>query len=79
MISYMKTNDPLELLSQEEHDRLLMADWNAGDHRINRELTLAFEERNQRQALADAVKKRITKANQARPTENVGGRGPRAN
>jgi len=63
MISYMKTNDPLELLSQEEHDQLLMADWKAGNHAFNRELTLAFEERNQRQALADAVKKRRSDLN----------------
>jgi DNA-binding XRE family transcriptional regulator len=63
MISYMKTNNPVELLTQEEHDRLLMADWKEGDHAFNRELTLAFEERNQRLALADAVKKRRSELN----------------
>ncbi|MFM2373802.1 MAG: helix-turn-helix protein [Actinomycetota bacterium] len=57
MISYMKTKDSVELLSQEEHDRELMADWTAEDHEFNRALTLAFEERTQRLALADAVKK----------------------
>jgi DNA-binding XRE family transcriptional regulator len=57
MISYMKTKNYPELLTQEEHDRELMANWRPEDHEFNRALTLAFEERAQRLALADAVKK----------------------
>ena len=56
MISYMKTEKSLELLTQEEHDNELMASWKPGDHEFNRALTLAFEERAQRLALANAVK-----------------------
>jgi DNA-binding XRE family transcriptional regulator len=57
MISYMKTQNSIELLTQEEHDRELMANWRPEDHEFNRALTLAFEERTQRIALANAVKK----------------------
>jgi DNA-binding XRE family transcriptional regulator len=57
MISYMKTEKPLELLTQEEHDSELMAGWKPEDHEFNQALTLAFEERAQRLALADAIKK----------------------
>jgi DNA-binding XRE family transcriptional regulator len=57
MISYMKTQNSIELLSQEEHDRELMANWTTEDQEFNRALTLVFEERAQRLALADAVKK----------------------
>jgi DNA-binding XRE family transcriptional regulator len=57
MISYMKTMNSPELLNQEEHDRELMANWRPEDHEFNRALTLAFEERAQRLALANAVKK----------------------
>jgi len=57
MISYMKTKNSVELLTQEEHDRELMANWRPGDHEFNRTLTLAFEEQTQRLALANAVKK----------------------
>lgn len=57
MISYMKTENSLELLTQEEHDNELMAGWKPEDHELNRALTLAFEERAQRLALANAVKK----------------------
>jgi DNA-binding XRE family transcriptional regulator len=57
MISYMKTKNSPELLTQEEHDRELMANWRPEDQEFNRALTLAFEERAQRLALADAVKK----------------------
>jgi len=57
MISYMKTKNSIELLSQDDHDRELMANWTTEDHEFNRSLTLAFEERTQRLALADAVKK----------------------
>lgn len=56
MISYMKTDNSLDLLTQEEHDRELMANWRPEDHEFNRALTLAFEERTQRLALANAVK-----------------------
>ncbi|MCX6495707.1 MAG: helix-turn-helix transcriptional regulator [Rhodoluna sp.] len=56
MISYMKTEDSLVVLTQEQHDQLLMADWKPEDHEFNRVLTLAFEERNHRQSLAEAVK-----------------------
>lgn len=56
MISYMKTSDSVEILTQEQHDQLLMAHWRPEDHEFNRVLTLAFEERNQRTALAEAVK-----------------------
>ncbi|CAB4680194.1 MAG: helix-turn-helix domain-containing protein [Actinobacteria bacterium] len=55
MISYMKTQNSLEILTQEEHDKLLMADWKPEDHEFNRNLTLAFEERNLRNSLAMAV------------------------
>jgi DNA-binding XRE family transcriptional regulator len=55
MISYMKTQNSVEILTQEEHDKLLMADWKPEDHEFNRNLTLAFEERNLRKSLADAV------------------------
>lgn len=57
MISYMKTQSSIELLSQEEHDRELMANWTPENHEFTRALSLAFEERTQRLALADAVKK----------------------
>jgi len=57
MISYMKTENSLDLLTQEEHDRELMANWSPEDHEANRALTLAFEERAQRLALANAVKR----------------------
>ena len=57
MISYMKTKNSVELLSQVEHDHELMANWRPEDHEFNRALTLAFEERTQRIALANAVKK----------------------
>ena len=60
MISYMKTSDSVEILSQEQHDELLMAEWRPEDHEFNRVLTLAFEERNQRTALAEAVKSKRT-------------------
>lgn len=60
MISYMKTQNSIELLSQEEHDRELMANWTTEDHEFNRVLSLAFEERTQRLALANAVKKSRT-------------------
>jgi DNA-binding XRE family transcriptional regulator len=53
----MKTQNSIELLSQEEHDRELMANWTTEDHEVNRALTLAFEERTQMLALANAVKK----------------------
>ncbi len=56
MISYMKTEDTLSVLTQAQHDMILMADWKPEDHEFNRALTLAFEERNQRQSLAEAVK-----------------------
>jgi len=56
MISYMKTDNSMDLLTQEEHDRELMANWRPEDHEFNRALTLAFEERTQRLALANAVK-----------------------
>jgi len=46
----------MDLLTQEEHDRELMANWRPEDHEFNRALTLAFEERTQRLALANAVK-----------------------
>lgn len=55
MISYMKTQKSLAILTQEEHDELLMADWTSEDHEFNRNLTLAFEERNLRNSLAKAV------------------------
>lgn len=55
MISYMKTENELELLTQEEHDNLLMANWTPEDHEFNRSLMLAFEERNLRKSLAEAV------------------------
>lgn len=55
MISYMKTQNSIELLTQEEHDKLLMADWKPEDHEFNRNLILAFEERNLRNSLAEAV------------------------
>jgi DNA-binding XRE family transcriptional regulator len=51
----MKTQNELELLTQEEHDNLLMADWKPEDHEFNRSLVLAFEERNLRKSLAEAV------------------------
>lgn len=57
MIPYMKTGKALELLTQEEIDHELMASWKPEDYENNRALTLAFEERAQRLALADAVKK----------------------
>lgn len=56
----MKTSDSVEILSQEQHDELLMAEWRPEDHEFNRVLTLAFEERNQRTALAEAVKSKRT-------------------
>jgi len=55
MISYMKTQNSVEILTQEEHDKLLMADWKQEDHEFNRNLMLAFEERNLRKSLAEAV------------------------
>jgi DNA-binding XRE family transcriptional regulator len=57
MISYMKTENSVDLLTQEEHDRELTAKWGPEDHEANRALTLAFEERTQRLALANAVKR----------------------
>lgn len=63
MISYMKTENPSAVLTQDQHDKMLMADWKTEDHEFNRVLTLAFEERNQRQSLAEAVKSRRTALN----------------
>jgi DNA-binding XRE family transcriptional regulator len=60
MISYMKTQNSVEILTQEEHDKLLMADWKPEDHEFNRNLTLAFEERSLRKSLTDAVIERRT-------------------
>jgi DNA-binding XRE family transcriptional regulator len=51
----MKTENSTEILTQDQHDELLMANWKHEDHEFNRNLTLAFEERNLRNALADAV------------------------
>ena len=56
----MKTQNSVEILTQEEHDKLLMADWKPEDYEFNRNLTLAFEERNLRKSLADTVIERRT-------------------
>jgi DNA-binding XRE family transcriptional regulator len=63
MISYMKTDDGAQIVSQDEYSSETRAAWSAKDHDLSQRLELEFEVRNQRNALSEVVKNRRLELN----------------